>query len=52
MEDEAGAAAEDKELAGWVESAGKASSAGTGAPLLEDVVEESTEGEAEADDPE
>ena len=51
MEDEAGTAVEDKELAGWVESAGEASSAGAGAPLVEDVVEESTEGEAEADDP-
>ena len=44
-------AAEDKELTGWVESAVEASSVGAGAPLVEDVVEESTEGEAEADDP-
>nr|XP_040258258.1 translation initiation factor IF-2-like [Aegilops tauschii subsp. strangulata] len=51
MEDEAGAAEEDKEIAGWVESAGEARSAGIGAPLVEDVVEESTDGEAKADDP-
>ena len=48
---EAAAAAEEKELAQWAESAGEASSAGTGAPLIEDVVDESTEEEAEADDP-
>lgn len=51
VEDEAKAAVEEKELARWVESAGEASSTGTGSPLIEDVVEESTEEEAEADDP-
>ena len=39
-------AAEEKELVGWAESAGEASSSGTGAPLVEDVVDESTEEEA------
>ena len=34
--DKLGEAAEDKELAGWVESAGEASSTGTGAPLIGD----------------
>ena len=43
MEDETSAAAEEKELAGWAESAGEASNVGTGAPLVEDVVEESAE---------
>nr|XP_040249558.1 actin cytoskeleton-regulatory complex protein pan1-like [Aegilops tauschii subsp. strangulata] len=51
VEDESGTAAEDKVLDGWVESARQASSASAGAPLVEDVVEESTMGEAEADDP-
>nr|XP_040258355.1 CRACD-like protein [Aegilops tauschii subsp. strangulata] len=50
-EDEAEAVVEEKELAGWAESAGEASSAGIGAPLTEDVVDESTEKEVEADDP-
>ena len=48
VEDEADAAAEEKELAGWAESAGEASSTGIGAPLIEDVVKESTKEEAEA----
>ena len=51
VEDEAEAATEEKELVGWGESAGEASSADTGPPLIEDVVDESTEEEAEADDP-
>jgi len=51
MEDEATMAAEEKELAQWAESAGKASSAGTGAPLIEDVVDESSEEEAKPVDP-
>nr|XP_020171046.1 uncharacterized protein LOC109756611 [Aegilops tauschii subsp. strangulata] len=51
VEDEAEAAAEEKELAGWAGPAGDASSADTGAPLVEDVVDKSTEEEAEADDP-
>ena len=51
MEDEIATAAEEKELAQWVEYAGEASSAGTGAPLVEDVVDESLEEEAEAVDP-
>nr|XP_045087256.1 tol-Pal system protein TolA-like [Aegilops tauschii subsp. strangulata] len=51
VEDEAKAAAEEKELAGWEEFAGEASSTDTGGPLIEDVVDESTEEEAEADDP-
>nr|XP_045089228.1 uncharacterized protein LOC120973986 [Aegilops tauschii subsp. strangulata] len=50
MEDEADTAVEEKELAEWAGSAREASSAGAGAPLVEDVVEESTEEEAEADD--
>nr|XP_020189454.1 uncharacterized protein CG45076-like [Aegilops tauschii subsp. strangulata] len=49
--DEAEAAAEEKELVGWEESTGEASSTDNGAPLIEDVVDESTEEEAEADDP-
>ena len=51
VEDKAVAAAEEKELAQWAESAGEASSAGTGAPLVEDVVDKSSEEEAEAVDP-
>ena len=51
MEDKAAAAAEEKELAQWAESAGEASSAGTGAPLIKDVVDESSSEEAEAVDP-
>nr|XP_040245424.1 uncharacterized protein LOC120964665 [Aegilops tauschii subsp. strangulata] len=51
VEDKAAAEAEEKELAQWAESAGEASSAGTGAPLVEDVVDESLEEEAEAVDP-
>nr|XP_020147912.1 non-muscle caldesmon-like [Aegilops tauschii subsp. strangulata] len=51
VEDEADAAAEETELAGWAESAGEASSVGAGAPLIEDVVEESAEEEADAFDP-
>jgi len=39
VEDKAAAAEEERELAQWAESAGVASSAGTGAPLIEDVVE-------------
>nr|XP_020178007.1 tol-Pal system protein TolA-like [Aegilops tauschii subsp. strangulata] len=50
MEDEADTAAEEKELAEWAGSAGEASSASTGACLVEDVAEESAEEEAEADD--
>ena len=51
MEDEAAAAAEEKELAPWAKSAGEASSAGTGAPRVEDVADESSSEEAEAVDP-
>ena len=51
MEDKAAAEAEEKELAQWAEAAGEASSAGTGAPLVEDVVDESSSEEAEAVDP-
>ena len=51
VEDEAAAAAEEKELAQWAKAAGEASSAGTGDPLVEDVVDESSEEEAEAVDP-
>ena len=52
MEDEADTAAEEKEFAEWAGSAREASGANTGAPLVEEeVVEELTEGEAEADDP-
>ena len=51
VEDEAEVAAEEKELTGWAGPAREASSADTGAPLIEEVVDESTEEEAEADDP-
>ena len=51
IEDEAAAAAKDKELAQWAESSGEASSAGTGARLVKDVVDESSSSEAEAVDP-
>ena len=51
VEDEAEVSAEEKELTGWVGPAGEASSADTGAPLIEDMVDESTEEEAKADDP-
>nr|XP_040256308.1 fibrous sheath CABYR-binding protein-like [Aegilops tauschii subsp. strangulata] len=50
VEDEATAAVEERELAQRAESAGEASSTGTRAPLIEDVVNESTEEEAEAID--
>ena len=48
MEDEAAVAVEEKELAQWAESAGEASSASTGAPLIEDEVDESSVEEVEA----
>ena len=48
--DKAAAEAEEKELAQWAEAAGEASSAGTGAPLIEDVVGESLEEEAEEEE--
>ena len=48
MEDKAAIVAEEKELAQWEESAGEASSAGTGSPLIEDDADESSEEEAEA----
>ena len=51
MEDKATAKAEEKELAQWAEATGEASSAGTGAPLVKDVVDESLSEEAEAVDP-
>nr|XP_020156260.1 uncharacterized protein LOC109741581 [Aegilops tauschii subsp. strangulata] len=51
VKDKADTAAEEKELAGWAESVGEASSVGAGSPLVEDVVEESAEEEAMADDP-
>ena len=51
MEDEDGTAVEEMELAQWVKAAGKANSANTGAPPIEDVGEEATGGEAESDDP-
>nr|XP_040245375.1 AF4/FMR2 family member 1-like [Aegilops tauschii subsp. strangulata] len=50
VEDEADTAAEEKELAEWVGSAGEASGVGAGAPLVEDVVEESTGEETKVDD--
>nr|XP_020152785.1 uncharacterized protein LOC109738102 [Aegilops tauschii subsp. strangulata] len=48
VEDKAAAEAEEKELAQWAQSAGEASSTGTRAPLVEDVVDESSSEEAEA----
>ena len=51
MEDEAATAAEEKELAQWAESAGEASSTGTGAPLIEDEVDESSGEQVEAVEP-
>ena len=45
VQDKATAVAEEKELAQWAESAGEASSTGTGPPLIEDVVDESSEEE-------
>ena len=51
MEDEVAAAAEEKELAQWSKSAGEVSSAGTRAPLIKDVPDESSEDEVEAVDP-
>ena len=51
VEDEAATTAEEKELVQWAESAGEASSAGTGAPLIEDVPDESSKEEVEAVDP-
>ena len=49
MEDEANAASEERELAQWAGFAGEASGVNTEAPLVEDVVKESTEEDAEAD---
>ncbi|XP_044361648.1 uncharacterized protein [Triticum aestivum] len=51
VEHEAKVAAEEEELAGWAESAREANSAGTGSPLIEGAVEESTEEESGDDDP-
>nr|XP_020153498.2 uncharacterized protein LOC109738805 [Aegilops tauschii subsp. strangulata] len=51
MEDKAAAEAEKKELTQWAEAAGEASSTGTGAPLIEDVVGESSSEEAVVVDP-
>nr|XP_020194970.1 tol-Pal system protein TolA-like [Aegilops tauschii subsp. strangulata] len=50
MENEADAAAEEKEFAEWTGSAGEASGAGAGAPLVEEVAEESVKEETKADD--
>nr|XP_020149807.1 cingulin-like [Aegilops tauschii subsp. strangulata] len=50
MEDEADAAAEEKEFAEWAVPAREASGAGAGAPRVEDVVEESIGEELEAED--
>nr|XP_020191231.1 nucleolar and coiled-body phosphoprotein 1-like [Aegilops tauschii subsp. strangulata] len=50
VEDEADTAAEEKELAEWAGSAGEASGAGAGAPLVEDAVKESAREETEAGD--
>ena len=47
MEDKAATAAEEEELAWWAAAAGEASSAGTEAPLVEDVTGESSEEEVE-----
>ena len=47
----AAVAAEEKEFAEWTGSAGEASGAGAGAPLVEDVVEESAEEGSDADEP-
>ena len=51
VEDEAAAAAEEKELAQWGESVGEVSSTGTGTLLIEDDVDEPSEEEDEAIDP-
>ena len=51
MEDDDSTTVEERELAQWVESVGEASGINIEAPLVEDVVEESTEEEAKADDP-
>ena len=47
MEDKAATATEEEELARWAAAAGGASSAGTEAPLVEDVTGDSSEEEAE-----
>ena len=44
-------AAEEEELARWAVAAGRANSAGTEAPLVEDVTDESSEEEAESTSP-
>ena len=46
MEDKAATATEEEELARWAAAAGEASSTGTEAPLVEDVVGESSWEEA------
>ena len=51
VEDKAAMAAEEEELARWAAAAGGASSAGTEAPLVEDVTGESSEEEAETAGP-
>ena len=51
VEDKAATAAEEEELTRWAAAAGGASSAGTEAPLVEDVTGESSEEEAETADP-
>lgn len=51
VEDEADAAAKEKELAQWAKSAGEASGANAEAPLVEDADDESSEEEVEVNDP-
>ena len=51
MEDEADAAAEERELAHWAESAGEARGANAEAPLVEDAGDESSEEEVEVNNP-
>ena len=46
MEEKADTAPEEKEFAEWAGSAGEANGVGTGAPLVEEAVEESAKGYA------
>nr|XP_020161817.2 neurofilament medium polypeptide-like [Aegilops tauschii subsp. strangulata] len=50
VEDKIATEVEENELTQWAEAAGEASSAGTGAPLVEDMVGESSEEEAEEEE--
>ena len=51
VEDKAATASEEEELARWAAAAGEASSAGTEAPLVEDVIGESSSEEVETTGP-